>query len=493
LPDLILSAETSLAQEFTIYNRRAADSEGSVRILAELKLREGTCSATTLDEIKRDIAALEKTQQETSRAEGELRANKKYFLSAEKRRQEIADALLEEVPAEKPLAPFKSAIDIEKVRSAIRHANQTLEKYPAEDPSSVRNSYDAADREWVEAHMEMENRQSILSDKESELLDLQGLDCCPFCRSAQQGWKDIVAKSLEEQLRPLRFNLETATQDAEKKKKSQGEAHAAWRAMETRQAGRRQLLSEIDELNQKLRQYEREVDAYDRNVDHAIATRKMIVESHAKNMQSLREELVRIESVKDVSADEIERVNGDLGAINANLREARQRLLDAQSLAHDIKRQAQAAEEHEKAAARRDVIKQVKSKLTEVKGDLVTTAFKVLLDTANGIVGELLPAPLAYHDNELGMWRTSGFVSHRTFSGVERFISYVAVACALSAKSRLRVPIIDELARATEGLRERLMANLKRAVESGTLDQVIVIIPSDEPLKKDGWDVVNIH
>jgi hypothetical protein len=54
------------------------------------------------------------------------------------------------------------------------------------------------------------------------------------------------------------------------------------------------------------------------------------------------------------------------------------------------------------------------------------------------------------------------------------------------------VLIVDELARLTPSMQGVLMANLSDAVRDGLLDQVLLLLPSDEPRDFPGWETINV-
>src|SRR4029077_3993958 len=127
--------------------------------------------------------------------------------------------------------------------------------------------------------------------------------------------------------------------------------------------------------------------------------------------------------------------------------EARKRLKEAEALEQDIKRAAESQLEHETAEAYLLVIKAFGKFLRGKQAELVDDVFGSLLKVANAIVGKILASDLAFHEGEIGRWDGHRWISHKTFSGTEQALTFVAIAAALSQNAPVRVLIFDELGR----------------------------------------------
>ena len=104
-----------------------------------------------------------------------------------------------------------------------------------------------------------------------------------------------------------------------------------------------------------------------------------------------------------------------------------------------------------------------------------------------------MKSPLAFHEDTVGRWESAKFIPHRVFSGMEKKLTYVAIAAALSAQAPLKLMLVDELGLATGTVQGMVMMNLKKAVKDGLLDQVIVVIPSDVKIDIPGWQMIWIE
>ncbi len=169
----------------------------------------------------------------------------------------------------------------------------------------------------------------------------------------------------------------------------------------------------------------------------------------------------------------------------------------AERLQQDIRRSIQAAAEHREAAARAAAIKAAGLVLREVKAEAVASAFGSLLDRANRLCAGVLPARLCYDPEraEVGFVGRHGFYSHKSASGTEKALAYVAISAALSAQAPFRLLMLDELGRLVPSLQLQVMKNFRAAVERGELDQVLVVLPIEagrvpDAVAPEGWSLL---
>src|SRR4029077_10301304 len=94
---------------------------------------------------------------------------------------------------------------------------------------------------------------------------------------------------------------------------------------------------------------------------------------------------------------------------------------------------------------------------------------------ANAIVGKILASDLAFHEGEIGRWDGHRWISHKTFSGTEQALTFVAIAAALSQNAPVRVLIFDELGRLDDVRRLDLIKLLRTARQESYIDQFIVV------------------
>lgn len=204
-------------------------------------------------------------------------------------------------------------------------------------------------------------------------------------------------------------------------------------------------------------------------------------ESANKEAKSTFEKAVNMAvEAKAECAEELARTTKELEDYQDALNLNNAKLQSAHRLQQDLQRAAQSETEWTKAKTSRDVLKRIKKELLAIKAELVTAAFEPLLTTANRIMASVLGFDLAYDpDKGIGYWSPTGFVSHRTMSGTEKALTYIAIGAALASGSQLRLAMVDELYRLSPENQHQAMIALLDAVEEDLLDQVLVVMPMD--------------
>lgn len=393
-------------------------------------------------------ALVERKLTDLAESKGRLLANFTAMRSAQERRKAIARDL---VPAEKDRLEL---IDLEAKLGLLL---AELEKLPvaladaatlATEVANATNDHNRVKDAWTDAV-----RRHALHVK--TLDDLAAWICCPTCGTSGEGWKATRRAEL------------VALRDAESETIVDLEAKriAAAGAMGTACAKR-------DMAKQEAAKTERlKLDAG--KVREAIVT----IKTRLARADALKEELDRLPPFDA----ELEATVDGLQATE-NLRKAEKRTLDEEIDAANAReaektRLASAEKERDEAAADQATAKSIGEILREIQSELVEEAFAPLLATANAIFGPVLKTPLAYHAGEIGTRRDGVWVGHKTFSGTEKALAYAAIQCALAAKSRVRIMLLDELGRLTFENAELAAAAVAKAIDAGHLDQFLGIDP----------------
>lgn len=137
--------------------------------------------------------------------------------------------------------------------------------------------------------------------------------------------------------------------------------------------------------------------------------------------------------------------------------------------------QQAALDELRRSRIEAEVLKATVSLLLELQALLVDVAVAPLISKANQLCGDLLVAPLAYKDGDIGFTDRGSFYSHRSFSGTEKALAYAAISVALAQDAPMRLVVIDELGRLTPDNKMRLIAKLCELTSSGQLDQALLV------------------
>jgi DNA repair exonuclease SbcCD ATPase subunit len=495
LPDSVLDAEKVLAEKLTEWNAEAKRTVGFIQHSAELRTREGECSATTLTDLRNEEQRLATALQQATAAEAKLIEQRDAASRSAKRKQYLEDALKEPVPTPKPEPVFTPTVNLEAMQEALAHGIEQLADRPEEDLNGPMEAHDAAGVLHSAKVAEAKAMKMRVEVAEGNLLTLDEMPCCPTCKASKKGWKDQVRATLTKEYEAVRDALTKLETQVQETFKARDVAFATWKGVDSRQNGRKSILADIQRTRDKIQQNANECADYDRALERVRHDNGIALAQHTNRVTEARAELGRLAQQPAPSEDELNIAESKCGNAATYLEGAKQRRIAAERLQQQLVDAAKAAESATKAEAMVRVIKAVKAKVTEIKGELVATAFQTLLETSAEITDGVLLSPLAYHEetSQIGRWTPAGFVSHETFSGSESAITYVAVAAALSKGAKFRVLILDELGRLTPKTQDLVLHRLAACVGRGTLDQVIVLVPSDEPLPpRDGWLTINV-
>ncbi len=306
-----------------------------------------------------------------------------------------------------------------------------------------------------EARREYKERFKARLEAEYQLTNIAQQTACPYCGAKGEGWKAL--KTAE---------LNTAIEQA------------SARCTELERAGK--LAADALTLAQadidRLKETDRKADALEheqRTTEREIAQLDTIL----ARVSPLEEELAKLVPESSELVTAVELIQTELNVKNADLRTIDTARRAVMGRANDLQRLAQAEEERDKAKSEVEVAALVLKKLREIQGEMVEAAFKPLLNDANRFFAHVLPSHLAYRDGEIGTWRGGVWVGHRTFSGVEKLLTYAAIQAALAVKSPVRIMILDEMLRAQGEVFDQIIAGVRESLEIGRLDGFVGIIP----------------
>lgn len=462
---------------FTEYNARVTQTKGTAQILAELKLRAGDPSADTITDLENERSRVQGLGSEASAEYGRLNEQLQAATRNARRLRDIAQDLARPAPLPEVVPPAPSATGIEEAAVLLEELQAVL-KEPVPPANSTK--YDRLLKE----HRDEEARGKALSKQcaaaSLQMQQLNELKACPHCGGKGKNWDTNLRATIQKEIDRLVAETEESTENLAKLKSEGQTASQMFKDASAAFEKYRAAQIEANGLDGKLKNHTEAIAAHQRLVDSIRRSNLSAAENHKQRMHDLEAERDRLRGLAiPVTEEAVAAAQEKIDSIREKYQQLGGRLDAAKRLQRDLQLAQEAAEEHELAAAKLAVVKAFKASLLETKGELVATAFKVLLADANAIVGDILPSPLAFNEEkgEVGRWVPTGWVSHKTFSGTEKALAYVAVAAALAAKAPLRVLPLDELGRLTPDLQERVLVALSKAVDDGKLDQVIAIVP----------------
>lgn len=463
----LLTGETGeLRKEYTFHNRAAKESEGAIRTLTDLKTREGECSAETLGELDEELHRLSNQRAELSEKYGALNSR-----AAEVARQLNSRRLAEQMLNE-PVKSYKEDISRAEARLAeIKSAIVPLPQSP--DSAALETLARKAGTTMSEKATAVTRLKSQLESIEEERRGIAKHEACPYCKSKKKGWQDEILKTLDDRKGELSDPIASAEKEA-------AEAAAAFEAASKAWKDRLELERAQAERN-------RETTALQAN----IGSWQAADQSNEKRLEAARQTIEETKDVKPLEDGELQITRDVMAKVDAEIKAVTDRRDAAIKLRTDLQRAAQAGQKHESHKAMTACIKAAGDELKNVQKEMIEQAFRGILDFANNIVGNLLISPLDYHQGEIGRWDGYRFVKHRTFSGTEKALCYVAIAAALSHDAPFRIVLLDEMGRLDRQNKDAVMKNLSAAVARGDLDQVIAI-DTEAPSEAAGWTLINL-
>lgn len=478
------------------HKRKAADSQGDVRMLTELKNREGECSAETLTDLRNEADRLNGLVAESNQELGRLNAQRQEAERVHARRVLLEAAVATDEPTWVP--PVKKAVKepvVEgwvELEAQLERVKEEISDIVPPDPE-LKTALVARREKFRESEANTRFCRNAVKEKEAAMLGVEKMDACPYCKSHADGWAGHVIDEMGAELATLNAKLISAVASESSIAAWAMEMEEAVGASEEKDTMLHGLTAQLDILQRRIEARKQEAEQATAQhqaalakaeSDYKAAVAALTAKKSAWTSQRKRDldELARLEEVPAPTDEEVQCAAELAQQRMTELSAANSKIKTGEELAQGIRWAAQAAAQHELSKARADVLTRVRGTLQDIKGEMVAAAFQSLLHTANAIVGDLLLSPLAYdaENNEIGRVGPTGFIAHKSFSGSEKALTYVAIAAALSAKAPFKLLILDELARLTPSMQEATLKRLAECVESGIIDQVICVLPIDD-------------
>lgn len=423
-----------LKEQFTVWNRRQKDTISAVRVITELKLREdeeGLYPARLVDvesEIAESRAEYGKLSEKIGEVTGLTREYDRIYTGLKRARAELDNL------------PLKGKSDLKALQALVDTAPDANAYHEAELHSARCVSQHAGKQSELAAAVREEAAQ------EKNIKDLRGMKSCPYCKSVGEDWKNTLKTTFTQKRDAAKADKERLTPLVEKAATARDEARKT-----------------IDLL--------RQTAAAAEEAKETLGVIKTVEERRTKLTAQIKELEKELPNERpDAGAIEAERqgiaVKGkELAAVADKIK----------TLQQDKQRAAQAEIEHLNAKAQMEVVKAFQAVIETTKEKLVDETFEALLRTANCLCDEVLLSPLAFHEGEVGRWDGALWISHRTFSGTEKAVTYLAISAALSANALVKLAILDEFGRLDRDNQGVVLCNLKNMVTEGVLDQAIVV------------------
>jgi DNA repair exonuclease SbcCD ATPase subunit len=435
---------------FTYWNKRAKETQGTVKTLTELKLREKECSTDSLRQLETEIAEAQSVLDKLNADKGRLAAQQTEAERVAGRKKQIRKILdedrvdydkiigdLKQKIAGAKIVPVPSKEDREKTKQSLRNLAETISRVDAESRQNEKN----------------------IAAAQEQLQHLTELKACPFCKSKGKDWKTNLEKELNQTVK-LYTGLCT---DGKKYIED--------------------LRDQLVKMSKRAEQDEKDVAANADTLKRIDNWQEWIT---AKTSEKTQAEKYRADLHEELDGLNIlpvgEDLEAQLGELSNRIRAATGirdgltvRKKSALVLQQDLKRAAQSQLEHQSAVAHVKVIKAIADVLKGKREAMITVVFGELLAVANKLVEGILPSPLSLYENTVGRWKDAKFIPHRVFSGTEKALTYVAISIALSAQAPLKLVILDEFNRLDRKNQVEVVNRLLDLTDAKIIDQFIVV------------------
>lgn len=310
--------------------------------------------------------------------------------------------------------------------------------------------------ELRQIEIEIANNERAAAEREAEHQKNVAHDTCPFCGVGQSGWKDRIISEFANEMKQRRDAIAAAKKQL---KIAQGVAETIGTHYHRMIDADRALAAD----QQRLTQVSRELRMIRDSQKDAVALRAKL-EAMGPPTESEQIEQLKAAALK-AGEEHI--------TVCQRITELSERQAAFYRAQQDTARNAQALIQHAAVTAEQAVLAEAVKLLEALQGEMVTQAFGPLLDRANRITDGILKSQIEYRDGDLGRFDGSTWITHRTFSGTEKALTYAALAAALAHESPIKLVMIDELGRLDRESKSLFIARMIELTGSGVLDQFL--------------------
>ncbi len=420
--------------------------EKTVQGLSALKAADGTTSTATAEQLQAQRATILAQIERDQDARSGLTSDHLAITNSRPRRQDI-NTLLSCRPA---LIQKKDNV---LARLEAANAVDLGELVTPEEITNLDAAERASSRSLAQLDSEIRRMEENMECQRAEEAGIHSKTICPYCGAQGDGWKTLKLAEIASALAGMtgkRLDLQAR-----------------------RKAATEETNRIIQNLN-TLRQRHNTRTQHERTV-LLLQSELSSVEASLAKTNDLPAELERLPKENPELEEKMARINKEIADAKLILGVIDQKIKEANGREQDKLRLAQAETERDTAKTELETIITVGKKLREIQADMVKAAFDPLLAIANTFFPNILKTEIAYHDGEIGTWRDGVWVTHRTFSGIEKLLTYAAIQASLAAKSPVKIMLIDELGRIHDDHLVAFVHAIDDAIISGRLHQFVGI------------------
>lgn len=436
--DLALATMTTQLKEAKAY---AAKMEGTIQGLSALRIADG---------VQVSLASLTEREQRLN-AEADTIRQQMSDLKAANDQQKANSAT--RTSLHRQLAAATALIASLPVLQAKHASIPKLPEITEEQVLEAATAHGRIQQELGSLSAHAIHLEAQVKTAQVALDTIASQTACPCCHATGEGWKALRVQELSTQIAIAKDEAIEARNTYTTGCQQERINAAHLRTMQTNRKTYLETVGQIQSCDAQIRQ----------------------VQAAQVSLEKLNETLATIPAEDPEITAKMDSLKTQL-TVNARARdEAEQQKKTVIGRQQDLKRLAEAEKQRDDTKVDIEAITVAGKRLREIQSEMVTAAFTPLLIAANYIFGSILKTPIAYNEGEIGTWRAGVWVTHRTFSGTEKALTYAAIQAALTATSPIRIMMLDELGRiATEHL-ETLNAAFEAAVTSSYIDQVVAI------------------
>lgn len=406
---------------------------------------QDTATARSISDIQTEIDALDSQMTELRATATAAQTKQTEAMRVNGHRQNMLDDI-----AKKPAILVLEADKTAKLQAITAQ----LEELPTPSDEATKKIEDHRS-DVVFAIRLNEGDLALLTKKGKDIGDRETMiklaDACPCCGAQGEGWKEQEMNRIREITNALMIESANSNTRIEEKKQQLAALDA--------------LISKNNEQRSKHRTL---------SLQKTTAENDLAVSKRALAVIAGHEQTVAImPAPEDFPPNEPLKLQiADLSQHECRLRAEQRTAIEIQ---HDQKRVLDAKKQVADLTTDLDVQIAAGKFMRKIQSEMVESAFKPLLATANSFFGDILTTPIAYKDGEIGTWRKGVWVGHRTFSGTEKALTYAAIQAALASNSPIRVMLLDEIGRLDQANAQLLIDAIGLAVQEGRIDQFVGI------------------
>ncbi len=451
----------------------------------ERKIREGNETVAALRDEKgrlsSDVDLMQKNRRRRQVLAAELEARPR--LAAQ--RLELAKKLeaLEQAPL--PAQNGGEVAHFEERVGMLEHAAARLEGdvMATADLDALRMTDRDLTAKIASTAQELRGVDESLERNRTELRELAGKDRCAYCGATGVAWKTLKTEEINSALAGLTTKRGQLSEHLERLTEHGRQVTKDLAAAKTAEGLFRGKSDELRVAREALASVERTLQSQQtaarRRRDDELKAARDAVAAVDKTISSTEGKAGELAAIPTEEDGTLETRLAEVGAkITSKLEviaelENRRRAIVGRS--HDLRRLAEAEKNRDKSKNAEEVAKAAAAAFRALQGRFVKDAFTPLLVAANRFFGEILKTPLAYNAGEIGTWRDGVWVGHKTFSGAEKRLAYVAIQAALTERAPFRLMLLDELGTIHDSHIPAMTRAIISALIDGNLDQFVGI------------------